>query len=120
MSDDKKPSNNDPILVTMKELFETIRSLGERMTEMDIRVDRRLNSIDRTMLKQENNLEKHMYRTELAEKNIETLRNDIKPIKRHVFVLEAVLKLLGILIVGASTVAGLTWTIIQIISWFQS
>lgn len=46
--------------------------------------DERLDAIDKTLVKQEENLRHHMYRTELAEKRIEQLDDDLKPIQDHV------------------------------------
>jgi hypothetical protein len=59
-----------------------------------------------TAAKQEVNLAEHMRRTELAEKSIELLRSDVKPIQKHVAMLEGVLKALGILSVILGLIAG--------------
>ena len=69
----------------------------ERIVDRLMKVDDSLREIDRTLVKQEANLEKHMLRTEQNETMIEILINDIKPIKKHVTQIEGVFKFFGII-----------------------
>lgn len=55
-------------------------------------------------------LELHIYRTELAEENIELLRKELSPVKEHVTRIDGVLRFLGALslILGIATaIAGI-------------
>lgn len=73
-------------------------------------IDKRLGSIDVTLIKQEANLDKHMMRTEQNEKLIEIIYNDMKPVKRHVAQIEGGLKFVGV----ASLVIGIILGLIKI------
>ncbi len=59
------------------------------------KIDDRLNSIDLSLVRNTISLEDHIKRTNLLE-------DEIKPIKKHVLMVEAVLKLIGILSVCTS------------------
>ena len=58
-----------------------------------------VNEIKVVLGKQEENLRLHMYRTELAEQNIELLREQVTPIEKHVYLMHAILKVVGGLVV---------------------
>jgi archaellum component FlaC len=58
------------------------------------KLDERLDSIDRTLIAQKSSLDHHIYRTELAEENIELLRKDMKPVQNHVQFVKNVMKFL--------------------------
>lgn len=47
--------------------------------------------------KQEVNINEHIRRTDLAEKNIEYLREELRPVQKHVFRVEGITKLVGLL-----------------------
>lgn len=57
-----------------------------------------LSEIKQILARQEESLKLHIYRTELAEENIGMLRDEIRPIKRHVDVVNTVSKILVVLI----------------------
>jgi hypothetical protein len=63
------------------------------------RIDSRLNSIDKTLAEQHQQLKDHIRRTELAEENLDLLRTELKPVKEHVVRVDGVLKALGVLAV---------------------
>lgn len=48
------------------------------------KIQDRLESIDVTLVKQHAALEKHIYRTDLAEKRLELVENELLPLKKHV------------------------------------
>jgi hypothetical protein len=52
-------------------------------------------------------LDLHIYRTELAEENIKMLRDELKPISKHVIMVEGVLKFFGALAIMVSIAAGI-------------
>lgn len=58
----------------------------------------------------EKDIAHHIYRTDLAEQSISLLRDDMKPIKKHVAMLEGGLKLLGIV----SLLAAITVSMLKI------
>ena len=55
-----------------------------------------IHSIDKTLIRQEEQLAHHIKRTELAEKNIEMLQKQVEPISKHVARTEGALKMLGV------------------------
>ena len=60
--------------------------------------DKRLDAIEKVLIKQEVNLEKHMERSEHLETIIEKMEDtDLKPLRRHVSMMEGALKLIGII-----------------------
>jgi hypothetical protein len=78
------------------------------MTDLGEKLDRVIEAIHRidvTLARQEENLREHMRRTEIAEKNIENLRTDLKPVQQHVTRVEGVAKALTVcgVIVGIVT-----------------
>lgn len=83
----------------------------KRVLEKLDNVDNRLNDIDKTLIKQEANLEKHMYRTEQNERMIEKIFEDVKPIKKHVAHVEGGLKFLGVI----SLLGGIALTVLKIL-----
>lgn len=66
------------------------------------RLDERLDTIEKVLIKQELNLEIHIKRTNLLEESVELLRQDLRPVERHVDYIHGALKFIGIvsLIVG--------------------
>jgi len=68
----------------------------QRIEEKLDRIDERLNSIDKTLASQHVSIAEHIRRTNILE-------NDLKPVKKHVIMVEGVLKFLGAL----AMVAGL-------------
>lgn len=56
---------------------------------------------------QQKDLENHIYRTELLEKQTEMLADSLKPISKHVNMVEGAMKLLGGLVAVAGIAAGL-------------
>ena len=80
-------------------------NVKEELKKIDTKIDKiedHLGKIDVTLAKQHEQLALHIYRTSLAETNINMLREEIKPVKRHVALVDAGLKILGAL----SAVAG--------------
>lgn len=72
------------------------------------RIDNKLEKMEVIQDKQEANLAEHLYRTELAEENIEMLRGDIKPLEKHAYMINGGLKVLGAVSLIASLVKLLT------------
>lgn len=67
----------------------------DKIEEKVDRIESKISSIDVTLAKQAKDLEHHIYRTELAETNIELLRSEIQPVKKHVALMDASLKIIG-------------------------
>ena len=85
---------------------ELMKLVLTKLDKLDEKVDKtndRLNSMDKTLVKQEENLKEHMRRTDLLE-------NDLKPIKKHVAVMNGAFKALGII----GTVIGIAVGIVKI------
>lgn len=81
--------------------------LDKKLSDKFDRVEARLDSMDKTLVKQEGNLAEHMRRTELAESAITNLDNDLKPIKKHVAMLQGVLKFIALMATIVGIVAGI-------------
>lgn len=58
-------------------------------------MDKRLDTIDLTLVKQHVTLEEHIRRSLANEEAVEMLREEIKPIQAHVNMINGALKLLG-------------------------
>jgi len=78
------------------------------------KVDERLDTVDKTLIKQEENLKEHMKRTDLNEEHLELFKqkveNDLAPILEHVGFIKALGKLSTIVMgiaVFVSTVLGI-------------
>ena len=83
----------------------------DRIEEKVDVVENRISNIDVTLAKQAKDLEHHIYRTDLAEQQIELLRGEIQPIKKHVYLVDATLKVIGAIASIATFVVGLYNTI---------
>lgn len=72
--------------------------MKEQLDKIEEKVDRiedKISNIDITLAKQAKDLEHHIYRTDLAEENLESLRVEFQPIKKHVALVDASLKVIG-------------------------
>ena len=91
--------------------------LKESLDKLDGKVDRldqRLDVISDRHIANTTILEEHMRRTEANEENIKLLREEFKPIEKHVHMIHGVLKFFGLLGVFTSILAGL----VKIFSFF--
>lgn len=84
-------------------LEERLLTLLDRQHQMLLRVEDRLDSIDRTLVRHDENLSEHMRRTELLEQEVKAVRSELEPVEKHVYRLQGVLKFVGVLI----TIAGI-------------
>lgn len=85
---------------------EIFKYLDKLETKFD-RMGGRLDSMDHTLIRNTASLEEHVRRTELAENSINDIRQDLKPIKKHVAVMEGMLKAFGILATAVSIAIGI-------------
>lgn len=74
-----------------------------------------ISEIKVTLAKQHVSLDEHIRRTELLEKSQDQLRNEIKPIQKHVAQVDGVLKFFGLL----ATAGSLIYTILEIVKFFN-
>lgn len=94
--------------------MEDLKKLIEKIDSKLDKVDERLNSVDVTLVKQNAELEHHIYRTHLNEENIEMLRADLKPVKKHVYAVNVVLKVIGAICSAVGFVAGIAKLILSL------
>lgn len=80
------------------------------LTKLDA-LDSRLDSVDSRLTVYNEQLKIHIYRTELLEENLDGLKEEFKPVQKHVLAINGVLKFLGVL----SLLAGLVATILSIV-----
>lgn len=92
--------------------FEDIKDALKEHKEILEEHTKILASVDKTLALQAQHLEQHMRRTELAEENIEILRNELKPVEKHVAFVNGLSKL--ITLVG--TAVGIVYGIIQVMN----
>lgn len=83
--------------------------MEEKLDKIEEKVDRiesKISNIDVTLAKQAKDLEHHIYRTDLAESNIEMLRSEMQPVKKHVALMDASLKVIGAIASVVTFIAG--------------
>jgi septation ring formation regulator EzrA len=81
-----------------------------RIDKFEQRLDKiseSVHSIDKTLAEQHISLKEHIRRTELAEKSIEAVRKEIKPLSAHVQRVDGGLRLLGLVTLILGIWAGL-------------
>lgn len=83
--------------------------MEEKLDKIEEKVDRiesKISNIDITLAKQAKDLEHHIYRTDLAEENLDILRKEIEPVKKHVAIMDASLKVIGAIASIATFIVG--------------
>jgi len=83
----------------------------DKLNEKLESIEREVVEIKLILVKQEENIRHHIRRTDLAEENLKELRDQIKPIERHVQHVEGALKVLG----GISVFVAFVVAILEII-----
>jgi hypothetical protein len=83
-------------------MFKRLSTIEKLLEKLSDDANSKLHDIDKTLVKQEENLKEHMRRTELAEKRLDAIEQDLRPVKKHIARLDGVAKFLGFiaLIVG--------------------
>jgi len=84
--------------------------LGRIMDKIDS-IDSSLNDMAITLAKQEVSLAEHIKRSNLLEERLELLREEMRPVEKHVFYMHGALKALGVL----SVVVGVVLAIKQLL-----
>lgn len=79
------------------------------------KIDSRLDNIDRTLIKQESNLEQHMARTEANEKMLAILKDEIKPILTHIEAIKISIKT----ILGLGAISAAILGIVELVKFFS-
>ena len=83
----------------MDDVNKKLDSIDEKLEEHT----KILSSVDKTLALQAQQLEQHIKRTDLAEENLALLRSELKPLERHVELMNSLAK--GISIVGGAVAA---------------
>ena len=92
----------------------TERKLLEKLDEKLDKVEERLGSIDVTLAKNTQSLDEHIRRTELAEEAIGLIKEELKPIQKHVTQVHTILQAIGFVSLVVSIAAG----IVKIVAFF--
>lgn len=92
---------------------------NDRIYEMLDKISEDISDLKVTSAKQEENIKEHIRRTELAEENIQMIRDEIQPLKEHVIAINGVLKVIGIISVIVGSAAGIIQIGIKIIDFFR-
>ncbi len=91
-----------------KSVIDLIKNLEDKIDAQHKDVDNRLDAIEKVTLLQERNLDEHMKRSDNLEKLISRLEEkDLKPVVRHVAMVEGGLKLLGVIGIVVGIAGGL-------------
>ena len=80
-----------------------IESIEKKLELLDMKVD----AINVTMAKQEVNLYEHMKRSDTLEQMMMQMKKEMKPVEKHVLMVEGVIKFLGVLSLGLSVLGGI-------------
>lgn len=78
--------------------------------KIEIKIEKileKINSIDRTLIRNTITLEEHIKRTKQNELLIERIFEDVEPVKKHVHVMEGAFKLLGFTALILSVIGGI-------------
>ncbi len=70
-------------------------------------LDMKIESIEKTSIRQEINLREHMKRSDSLEQMLLSLEEDLKPIEKHVAMVEGAIKFLGIISISLSVLGGI-------------
>lgn len=93
---------------SFKEIQRKIDLITHNMHRHSIESEKRLDKIEKVLVKQEANLQEHMKRSDHLEEMVTTMKkDDIDPVKKHVNMIEGVFKFLGIFGLVVSIVGGL-------------
>lgn len=89
-------------------VFEKLDNLNKKMEEHHRESDRRLDEIDKTLVRQEENLKEHMKRSEHLENIVENIQDkDLKPLARHVAMVNGASTFLVILGIVVGIISGI-------------
>lgn len=94
--------------------MEDLRRLVIKLDGKIDRVDERLNSMDATLANQHAQLAMHIYRTELAEKRIEMLHEEVKPLSKFHTQVNTVFRIIGMLGTGLGVIVGIGKLLIEL------
>lgn len=84
--------------------------LKEALDKLDNKVDRidqRLDNLDITSVKQSLILDEHQRRSLANEESVSLLRQEFKPVERHVIIFNGILKAVGVLATMSGVATGL-------------
>jgi len=92
---------------------------NDRIYEMLDKISEDISDLKVTSAKQEENIKEHIRRTELAEENIQMIRDEIQPLKEHVIAINGILKVIGIISIIIGCAAGIIQIGIKIADLFR-
>jgi hypothetical protein len=96
---------------SVNDVLKKIQQMNEKMHEHAKDTDKRLDNIEKVLLAQEINLKEHMKRSDNLEEMVKIIQEkELKPLSKHVSMVEGALKLVGIL----GIVATIIGTIVKI------
>ena len=93
-----------------KSIDAQLAALHDKTDRQHNELDKRLDNIEKVLIAQEMNLKEHMRRTDTLEAILETVREtsatELKPLQKHVTMVEGVFKFLGLVALLLSIVSG--------------
>lgn len=83
---------------SVNDVLKKIHQMNEKMNDHAKDTDKRLDNIEKVLLAQEINLKEHMKRSDNLEEMVKIIQEkELKPLSKHVSMVEGGLKLIGIL-----------------------
>jgi predicted nucleic acid-binding Zn-ribbon protein len=74
-----------------------IKDAIQTIVDIQNNINKELSEIKIILAKQEAQLEYHIKRTDIAEKNLETLRKEFAPIKQHIDAIKIIIKSISVI-----------------------
>jgi chromosome segregation ATPase len=96
-----------------------VKEIRDKLKDIEDKLDEHtkiLASVDKTLALQAQQLEQHMLRTNLAEENLQMLREEFKPVEGHVEFVNKLSKLIALMVAAASAFFGA----IEVVKWLIS
>lgn len=90
-----------------------IKELQEKIDVHYDRISTSLSEIQITLAVQAQQLKDHMRRTELLENQTESIKGQIRPLKRHVDLVNAICKISGYLLASSAALFGIIQVILK-------
>lgn len=91
-----------------KEVKDLIKQLNDDLHNMYKDLDYRLDNVEKVMIAQEINLKEHMRRSDALEAQVSIIKDkELKPINKHIAMVEGAIKLVGLVSIGITIVLGI-------------
>lgn len=88
-------------------MFKRLSRIEQLLEKFKEDTDDKLNDIEKVLILQESNLKQHMQRSEHLEKIVDKMEEtDLRPLRKHVAMIEGGMKLVGVIAILVGIAAG--------------